>query len=97
VKSWSTGFGPKSRGGNYDHFPTLGLGLTLWEGSCEGKRNRWPRSVDAEGKPIPRGKEQAEQERWRVEQSEQLPQQERERTERIAEMLRRLGKVPNKL
>ncbi len=79
------------------HFPTLGLGLTLWEGAYEGKHDRWLRWVDAEGKLIPTGKELAEQERQRAEQSERLLQQERERAERMAEMLRQLGKDPNKL
>ncbi|MGH9751900.1 MAG: Uma2 family endonuclease [Blastocatellia bacterium] len=85
-------------------FPTLGLGVTLWEGEYEGKHDLWLRWVDAEGKLIPTGKElagqerqRAEQERSRAEQSEQLLQQERERAERMAEMLRQLGKDPNKL
>ncbi|MGH9802014.1 MAG: Uma2 family endonuclease [Blastocatellia bacterium] len=85
-------------------FPALGLGLTFWEGEYEGKRDRWLRWVGADGKLIPTGKERAEQERQRAEQerqraeqSERLLNQERERAERMAEVLRQLGKDPNQI
>jgi len=64
-------------------FPALGLGLTLWEGEYEGKRDRWLRWTDAEGKLIPTGKERAEQEH--------------QRAERLAEMLRQLGQNPDEI
>ncbi len=72
------------------NLPALGLGLTFWEGEYEGKHDRWLRWVDADGNLIPTGKERADQ-------SEHLLSQERERAERMAEMLRQLGKDPNQL
>jgi Uma2 family endonuclease len=89
-------------------FPALGLGLTLWEGEYEGKRDRWLRWVDAAGNLIPTGKERgdqeqaraeqerarAEQERARAEQEHARAEREHARAERLAEMLRQLGKDP---
>ena len=62
-------------------FPMLGLGLTLWEGVFEGKRDTWLRWTDAEGVLIPTGRERAEQERQRAEQERQRAEQERQRAE----------------
>jgi Uma2 family endonuclease len=41
-------------------FPSLGLGLTLWEGIFEGQRDTWLRWTDADGVLIPTGKERAD-------------------------------------
>ena len=60
MKNWPTSFGHESRGGNYDQSPTISLGLTLWEGDYEGKRDHWLHWVDAEGKLIPTRKEPSE-------------------------------------
>lgn len=86
------------------HFPSLSIGLMLWEGEYEGKHDRWLRWVDAEGKLIPTGKELAAQERQRADiatqfaaQEYQRAEQERQRAERLAEMLRQFGKDPNDL
>lgn len=73
---------------NSAQFPSLGLGLTLWEGQYEGKPDRWLRWTDADGKLIPTGKELADSERQRADH-------ERQRADRLAEMLRQLGKDPD--
>lgn len=85
-------------------FPTLGLGLILWEGRYEGKETTWLRWVDAEGALILSGKERAEaaelrerQTLERAKQAETLLAQERQRAERLAELLRQLGKDPTSL
>lgn len=62
-------------------FPSLNLGLTLWEGIFEGKQDTWLRWTDAEGTLIPTGKERAEQER--------------QRAERFATLLRKAGVDPD--
>ena len=63
-------------------FPSLNLGLTLWDGTFEGKHDTWLRWTDAQGVLIPTGKERAEQERQRAEQERQRAEQERQRAER---------------
>lgn len=65
------------------NLPALGLGLTFWEGQYEGKHDRWLRWVDDAGNLILTGKERAENEK--------------ERADRLAEMLRQLGKNPDQL
>ncbi|MCC5639572.1 Uma2 family endonuclease [Nostoc sp. CHAB 5844] len=77
------------------------LGLCLWEGMYEGKRDVWLRWCDVEGNVIPSGAERAEQERTRAEQERIRAEQEREareaalqRAERLAEQLRALGIEP---
>jgi Uma2 family endonuclease len=62
-------------------FPLLKLGLTLWEGTFEGKHDTWLRWTDEHEVLIPTGKERAEQERQRVEQERQRAEQERQRAE----------------
>ena len=49
-------------------FPDIGLGVTLWDGTYEGKTDTWLRWTDADGNLILTGKERAEQERQRAEQ-----------------------------
>jgi Uma2 family endonuclease len=78
-------------------FPALGLGLTFWEGEYEGKRDNWLRWVDASGQLIPTGRERADQEHQRANQAETLLQQERARSDRLAEILRQLGQNPDDL
>lgn len=80
---------------NSTQFPSLGLGLALWEGEYEGKPDRWLRWTDANGNLIPTGKELADQERQRADQERQRADQERQRADRLAEMLRQMGKDPN--
>ncbi|MHC5832740.1 MAG: Uma2 family endonuclease, partial [Nostoc sp.] len=57
------------------------LGLCLWEGAYEGKRDVWLRWCDATGNMIPTGAERAEQERLRAEQEHLRAEQERLRAE----------------
>jgi len=61
--------------------PTVGLGLTLWEGTYEGREDTWLRWTDAQGLVIPTGKERAEQEHQRAEQEHQRAEQERQHAE----------------
>jgi Uma2 family endonuclease len=82
-------------------FPALGLGLTLWEGTFEGKHDTWLRWTDAHGVLIPTGRERAEQaeqqllqERQRAEQERQRAEQEHQRAERLAALLRQAGIDP---
>ena len=82
-------------------FPDIGLGVTLWEGTYEGKTDTWLRWTDADGNLILTGKERAEQEHQRAEQErldkEQTLQQlaqERQRADRLAALLRQLGYDP---
>ncbi|MEH1851329.1 MAG: Uma2 family endonuclease [Nostoc sp.] len=63
------------------------LGLCLWEGAYEGKRDVWLRWCDGEGNVIPTGAERAEQEREAKETALQ-------RAERLAAQLRALGIEP---
>jgi hypothetical protein len=75
-------------------FPSLNLGLTLWEGTFEGKHDTWLRWTDGHGNVVLTGKEQAEQERQRAEQAESQLTQARQRAARLAELLRRAGIDP---
>ena len=68
-------------------FPSLKLGLTLWEGMFEGKHDMWLRWTDEHGSLIPTGRERAEQEHQRAEQEHQ-------RAERLAALLRQAGIDP---
>jgi hypothetical protein len=61
-------------------FSDVGLGLQLWQGRYEDLEDVWIRWVDAEGRLIPTGSERAEAER--------------QRADRLAEQLRRLGVEP---
>jgi hypothetical protein len=58
-------------------FPDIGLGVTLWDGTYDGKTDTWLRWTDADGNLILTGKERAEQERQRAEQEPQRAEQER--------------------
>ncbi|NEQ19539.1 MAG: Uma2 family endonuclease [Microcoleus sp. SIO2G3] len=78
--------------------PEVGLALTLWEGSYEGKEEVWLRWCDRQGKIIATGAElaqqerqRAEQERQRAEQEHQRAEQEKEKRQRLVERLRSLS------
>jgi hypothetical protein len=87
------------------------LGLTLWDGTFEGKRATWLRWTDEHGGLIPTGKERAEQaehqllqERQRAEQvadqlleERQRAEQEHQRAERLAALLRQAGIDPEQV
>jgi hypothetical protein len=67
------------------HFSNLGLGLTEWKGSFEGKHAVWLRWQDVDGRLIPTGKERAQQEHERAEQEHERAEQEHERAEQQRE------------
>ncbi|MGH9840880.1 MAG: Uma2 family endonuclease [Blastocatellia bacterium] len=90
-------------------FPEAELGLGLWRGSVYGREGAWLRCHDARGDWIPTLEDRAEQARLeacraqveaeqdrKIEQLEGLLQQERRRSERLAEALRRSGQDPDK-
>ena len=97
----------EQRAGRYQPMSTawleaIGIGVTLWDGTFEGKQDRWLRWCDANGMVIPTGAERAEQERQRAEQEQQRAEQERQRADRaeakvaqLAEQLRALGVDPD--
>jgi Uma2 family endonuclease len=62
-------------------FPTLGLGLVLWEGKYEGKETTWLRWINADGEIVLSGKERAQEERQRAEEERQRAEEERQRAE----------------
>lgn len=92
-------------------FPDIGLGVTLWDGTYEGKTDTWLRWTDADGNLILTGKERAEQEHQRAEQEHQRAEQERldkehilqqleherQRAARLAALLQQLGHDPEQL
>jgi hypothetical protein len=61
--------------------PEVGLGLTIWHGTYEGKDTEWLRWCDKQGQVIPTGAERAEK----------LA----ERAEKLAAQLRALGVEPS--
>jgi Uma2 family endonuclease len=61
--------------------PMLGIGLTLWTGSYEGRKEEWLRWRLKDGSLLPTGKEQAEQEHRRAEQEHRRAEQEHRRAE----------------
>ena len=75
-------------------FPEVGLGLRLWDGRYEDLDAAWLRWVDAQGVPVPTGKENTETERQRAETERQRAETERQRADRLAEQLRQLGVEP---
>ncbi len=82
-------------------FEEIGLGLTLWDGVFEGKRDRWLRWCDAAGAVIPTGAERANQERQRADAESQRAEAESQRADaaearaaQLADQLRSLGIDP---
>jgi Uma2 family endonuclease len=79
---------PNQRG-NYPIEP-LGVELGIWQGQYQNLDLPWLRWWDSEGNLLPTGHEQ-------VKQSELLLQQEKERSQKLADRLRELGIDPNNL
>jgi Uma2 family endonuclease len=84
--------------------PEAGLGLGLWQGRYDGLERLWLRWFDAQGNWIPTLVEIAEQERREKEsalsreaQSRRQADQERQRADHMAELLRQLGHDPDQL
>lgn len=80
----------------------IGLGLTLWRGSYEGREDLWIRWQDSRRVLIPTGAERAEQERRQAEQERRHAEEQRQRAdqqqrraERLAAQLRALGIEPD--
>lgn len=88
--------------------PTIGLGLTIWEGSVGDIQARWLRFVDAQGRILSSGQERAEKEHrraeeerrradeeWRrAEDAKREAKHERAENERLRQKLRELGVEP---
>jgi hypothetical protein len=70
--------------------PEINLGLTLWEGEFEDARGAWLRWTDENGDLILTGKERAEKERAEKEAAQQ-------RAEKLAAMLREIGRDPDRI
>ena len=90
----------EQRAGRYQAMSTawleaIDIGLTLWEGTFEGKDDRWLRWCTAEGVVIPTGAENAEQERQRAEQERQRADRAEARVAQLAEQLRAMGINPD--
>lgn len=90
------------RGSHYQEMSTtwleaVGIGLTLWDGDFEGKRDRWLRWCTQAGQVIPTGFERAEQERERAEQERERAEQAEAKAARLAAHLRSLGIDPDAL
>lgn len=66
----------------------LGAYVGLWDGVWQGRRYRWVRLYDAEGRLVPT---QAERERQRAEQERQRAEQAEAELERLKAKLRELG------
>lgn len=76
---------------------SVGLGLTLWEGTFEGRQDLWLRWCDRQGQVIPTGAEGREIERQGREVERQRAESERQRAERLAERLRAMGVNPDEI
>ena len=75
-------------------FPTLGLGLGLWQGRYQGLQRRWLRWYDEQLIWIPTLAEQKEQQQQRAEQEHLRAEQQQQRAEKLAAQLRKLGIEP---
>ena len=78
-------------------FEDLGIGIGLWHGEYEGITRPWLRWYDTDGEWIPNKDEMIAQERSRRIAAEQVAEQERSRTDRLAERLRELGIDPDEV
>ncbi|GAB4581813.1 MAG: Uma2 family endonuclease [Anaerolineales bacterium] len=72
----------------------VGLGLTLWEGSFEGKTAQWLRWVDLDGQLILTGAERANLEHQRAEAERQRAEEAEARAARLLAQLRAAGIDP---
>ncbi len=96
------------RGGRYEPIegvshlmPSIGLGITLWNGSFEGHKDQWLRWTDLNGNLIETGAERAGHEQQRADAEQQRADMEgkradteRQRVELLTEQLKRLGVEP---
>jgi Uma2 family endonuclease len=77
--------------------PPLGVELGLWQGSYQNQSQTWLRWWDRSGNLLLIGDERAEQEKQRAEQAEAAWEQERLRSQVLAERLRAMGVEPESL
>lgn len=84
--------------------PTVGLGLTIWEGEFEAVSGSWLRWCDPAQQVIPTGAEgktlefqRAEAERQKAEVERQKAEAERQKADRLAARLRELGINPDEI
>jgi len=75
----------------------VGLGVTLWSGVFEGRHDVWLRWCDREGNILLTGSERAEQAEQRASLAESQLEQEKQRTQLLAERLLALGIDPDSL
>jgi Uma2 family endonuclease len=73
-----------------DWLPAVGLGLKLWHGTYEAHERTWLRWCDQQGRVIPTGAEAKLLEQRNAEQ-------ERQRADRLAQLLRQQGIDPDKV
>jgi hypothetical protein len=76
-------------------FDSVGLGLTLWEGTFEDAHATWLRWCDKEGHLIPTGAELAQRERTRAEEERTRAEEATTRAERLLAQLRAAGIEPD--
>jgi hypothetical protein len=82
------------RPGEAGPWPTIGLGLRLWQGKFEGFDDTWLRWCDAGGEIIPTGEERAAAEAERARQAEEHARLADERVRELEAELRRLKGEP---
>ncbi|MFN7945872.1 MAG: Uma2 family endonuclease [Blastocatellia bacterium] len=90
LRVYERGFGRRYRRRSDFILPEVGLGLTLWDGTFEGREDTWLRWCDAEGRLIPTPDELVAQARVQTGQAE-------ERAARLAAKLRELGVDPEQI
>lgn len=82
--------------GHYS-IPPLGVELGIWQGRYQNALLPWLRWWDLQGNLLLTGEERADRERQRAEQAESLLEQERLRSQQLAERLRVLGFDPDEM
>ncbi len=70
LRIYELGFGKRYRLREDHQLPDLGLGLTLWKGTFEGKEEVWLRWLDTKGRLILTGEERADEAEKRASKAE---------------------------
>ena len=76
---------------------SVGLGLTLWEGTFEGREDLWLRWCDRAGNVIPTGAERADEAEERADEAEERANEAEQKAQRLAERLRAMGENPDEI
>lgn len=90
LRVWGLTFGQYVEMAHPFWLPTVGLGLTIWEGEFEAVSGTWLRWCDRDQQVLPTGAEAKVLEFQRAES-------ERQKAERLAERLRELGVNPDEI